>query len=123
MLAGTPTITAEELAKRLADPETYPCHSAALQGKHRDVETCLCSFCRSPQGSATESCDDTPKWRKTLAAREEEEEAEEEEEEAEDIMKKLMFSPAKTIFKHKVESGVNVSRRLEQAPTSRPTFA
>ena len=67
MLAGTPTITAEELAKRLADPETYPCHSAALQGKHRDVETCLCSFCRSPQGSATESCDDTPKWRKTLA--------------------------------------------------------
>ena len=70
------------------------------------VETCLCSFCRSPQGSATESCDDTPKWRKTLAAREEEEEAEEEEEEAEDIMKKLMFSPAKTIFKHKVESGV-----------------
>ena len=88
--------------------------SAALQSKHRDVETCLCSFCRSPQGSATESCDDTPKWRKTLAAREEEEEeaeeeeeeAEEEEEEAEDIMKKLMFSPAKTIFKHKVESGV-----------------
>ena len=41
------------------------------------VETCLCSkFCRSPQGSATESCDDTPKWRKTVAAREEEEEAE-----------------------------------------------
>ena len=97
MLAGMPTITAEELAKRLADPETYPCCSAALQGKHRNVETCLCSFRRSPQGSATESCDDTPKWRKTLAAREEEEEAEEEEEEAEDITKKLMFSPAKTI--------------------------
>ena len=84
MLAGTPTITAEELAKRLADPETYPCHSAALQGKHRDVETCLCSFCRSPQASATESCDDTPNRRKTLASREEEEEADEEEEEAED---------------------------------------
>ena len=32
MLAGTPTITAEELAKRLDDPETYPCCSAALQG-------------------------------------------------------------------------------------------
>ena len=107
MLTGTPMITPEELAKRLADPETYPCCSVALHGTvHRDVETCLCSFCRSPQGSATESCDDTPKWRKTLAAREEEEEAEEEEEEAEDIMKKLMFSPAKTIFKHKVESGV-----------------
>ena len=87
MLAGTPTITAEELAKRLADPETYPCHSAGLQSKHRDGETCLCSFCRSPQGSATESCDDTPKWRKTLAACEEEEEAEGEEEQAEDITK------------------------------------
>ena len=62
---------------------------------------------RSPQGLATESCDDTPKWRKTLAAREEEEEAEQEEEEAEDITKKLMFSPAKPIFKHKRrESGV-----------------
>ena len=121
MQAGTPTITAEELAKRLADPETYPCCSAALQGKHRDVETCLCSFCRSPEGSATESCDDTPKWRKTLAAREEEEEAEQEEEEAEDITKKLMFSPAKPIFKH--ERWRAASRRLEQAPMSRPTFA
>ena len=78
------------------------------------METCLCSFCRSPQGSATESCDDTPKWRKTLAAREEEEEAEQEEEEAEDITKKLMFSPAKPIFKHKRWRAA--SRRLEQAP-------
>ena len=62
---------------------------------------------RSPQGLATESCDDTPKWRKTLAAREEEEEAEQEEEEAEDITKKLMFSPAKRHLQaQKVESGV-----------------
>ena len=121
MLAGTPTITAEELAKRLADPETYPCCSAALQGKHRDVETCLCSFCRSPEGSATESCDDTPKWRKTVAAPGEEEEAEEEEA---DITKKIMFSPAKTIFNHKVESGVTAHATWSKRQrASRPTFA
>ena len=57
MQASTPTITPEELAKRMSDPETYACCSEALVGKHRDVENCLCSFCRSPQGSATESCD------------------------------------------------------------------
>jgi hypothetical protein len=49
--------------------------------------------------------DDTPKWRKTLAAGEEEETVPDET--ATDIIsKKLFLSPAKTIFKHKVESGV-----------------
>lgn len=57
--------------------------------------------CRFGDRELRRLCDNTPKWRKTLAARKEEGEvAEEEEEEAEDITKKLMLSPAKTIFKH-----------------------
>jgi len=107
MQAATPTITPEELVKRMADPETYPCGSIALLGKVRTSASCPCSLCSplSPQGSATSSCDDTPKWRETLAAREEEESVPDET--ATDIIsKKLFLSPAKTIFKHKVESGV-----------------
>ena len=35
MQAATPRITPEELVKRMADPETYPCGSIALLGKVR----------------------------------------------------------------------------------------
>ena len=91
----------------MADPETFPCSSIALLGKVCTSASCPCSLCSplSPQGSATSSCDDTPKWRETLAARGEEETVPDET--ATDIIsKKLFLSPAKTIFKHKVESGV-----------------
>jgi hypothetical protein len=73
-------------------------------GKVRTSASCACSLYSplSPQGSATSSCDDTPKWHETLAAREEEETVPDET--ATDIVftlsKKLFLSPAKTIFKH-----------------------
>ena len=71
----------------------------------------------SPQGSATSStCDDTPKWRETLVAREVEETVPNETATGMFISKKLFLSPAKTIFKLKMKSGV--SRRLEQVPAS-----
>ena len=62
MQAATPTITPEELVKRMADPEMYPCGSNALLGKVRTSASYPCSLCAplSPQGSATSSCDDTP---------------------------------------------------------------
>mmetsp|Transcript_9937 Transcript_9937/g.22565 ORF Transcript_9937/g.22565 Transcript_9937/m.22565 type:complete len:172 (-) Transcript_9937:60-575(-) len=79
-----------------------------------------CSLCSlhllSPQGSATSSCDDTPKWRETLAAPEEEETVPDDA--ATDIInKKIFLSPAKTIFKRKVRWKA-VSRRLEKARMS-----
>lgn len=109
MSASTPSITPEELAKRMEDPMTYCCGSAALLGKYREQANCICQVCRSPIGSATSSCDDSPKWRQTLAAREEieEEELEKEYETAgsTSTAKELFRSPAKTVFTHNVESG------------------
>ena len=120
MQAATPTIKAEELAKRLADPET------AAGGYSNATPTVVQPAVpeRSPQGSETSSCADTPKWRETCAAREEEEEdALEREYGASEITKQITFtSPAKTIFTHKVESGV-ASRRLEQAALTSTTSA
>ena len=41
MATSTPTITPEELARRMAEPQTYACGSAALLGKFRDSATCI----------------------------------------------------------------------------------
>jgi hypothetical protein len=91
-------------------------HAALLHCWARSVDrtsaSCPCSLCSplSPQGSATSSCDDTP-WmncqngvRRWLPVKKNRQCADET---ATDIIsKKLFLSPAKTIFKHKVESGV-----------------
>jgi hypothetical protein len=45
MSAETPRITRAELAKRLADPETYVCGTDDVMGKERDVATCICALC------------------------------------------------------------------------------
>jgi len=47
MSAETPRITRAELAKRLADPETYVCGHADVMGKERDKLTCVCAICSS----------------------------------------------------------------------------
>ena len=44
MQAATPTITPEELVKRMADAETYPSGSIALLGKVRTMASCPCSY-------------------------------------------------------------------------------
>ena len=96
----------------MAEPQTYACGSAALLGRFRDPATCVCDICMSPAGSATRSCDDTPKWRGIAAARRAVEEllneGSDEEPEAvasENTTKELFSSPAKTIFTHSVETG------------------
>ena len=111
MQAATPTITPDPHPEEL---ETYPCGSIALLGKVRTSASCPCSLCSplSPQGSVThqaQACDDTPKWREILAAREEEEtvkrQCQMKQRLASSPSKKLFLSPAKTSFKHKVETG------------------
>jgi hypothetical protein len=110
MQAATPTITPEELVKRITDPETYLCGSIALLGKVRTSASCPCSLCSPLSPQASRLSDKLLRrhakaWRETLAAREEGETVPDET--ATDIISnKLFLSPAKTIFMHKVESGV-----------------
>jgi hypothetical protein len=123
MQAATPTITPEELVKLMADPETYSCGSIVLLGKVHTSASCPSSLCSplSPQGSATSSCDDTPKWRETLAAREEVKKRQCQ-------MKQRLTSSARSSSSHLPRPSLStrwkaVSRRLEQARMSRQTFA
>ena len=93
----------------MAEPETYNCGSAALLGRFRERADCPCAICKSPAGSATSSCDDSPAWRATLAAREEAEEEELDKEyeaaASEQAARELVRSPPKTRFTHNVETG------------------
>ena len=121
MAASTPTITSKELEKRMAEPEPPPFDSPAAVGMQKRLfsDSSPTSSNKSPAGSATSSCDDTPKWRKILAAREEAEEDQWEKDwEASASMKspEPFRSPAKTVFTHKAESGRTPDGAIGVAP-------
>lgn len=106
-MLSPPVLDADELARRMTDPETWPCFSEGLMGKHRGG-SCRCIGCIVP--AVTPSDKDTPGYAAQLASVASS---------PKDLLgsiqqpsfgcEPLEETPDKTIFTHNVVSGLTPS--------------